>query len=132
MVTKWLSHSHGGKLAPEVAKTVAANMERELASTGKYPTLGAWLINFTEADADAVGVPKESQHKLIEYVSRLITKVSSVTVQRSFRRYLGKRMIEKEKANEEYREHVAREILSTEEKYNEQLEIMVNVNIYKP
>lgn len=128
MVTKWLSHSHGGKLTPELAKTVTTNMERELSSTGKYPTLGAWLINFTEADADAVGVPKESQHKFIEYVKRLVTKVSSVTVQKSFRKYIGKRMIEKEKANEEYREHVAKEILSTEEKYNEQLEIMVDVN----
>lgn len=128
MVSKWLSHSHGGKLSPELAKTVIENMERELAATGKYPTLGAWLINFTEEDADAVGIPKDSQHKFIECVKKLVTRVSSVTVQRAFRRYLGKHMLEKERANEEYRANVAKEILSTEENYNKQLEIMVDVN----
>lgn len=129
MVGKWLSHSHGGKLSPELAESVIANMERELATSGKYPTLGMWLIDFTEEDAGVVGVPEELRHKFIEYVKRLVTKVSAVTVQRAYRRRIGRRMIEKEKANEEYRANVAREILSTEEKYNEQLEIMVNVRI---
>lgn len=126
----WIGHSHGGKQTPEMAETITANMERELTASKKFPTLGSWLLNFTEADMDAVGVPKDSQNKFLEYIQRLASKVSSVTVQRAFRRHLGKRLIEKEKANEDYRANVAKEILSTEEKYNEQLGVMVDVTIH--
>lgn len=123
MVENWASHAHGGKMTPEEAKSFVVRMKKSL--SGMMP--GKWLLTIDQDKAIASGVPKENVEKFMKNVEKLQERAATVTVQRFARVVLGKILIKKEKANVSHRNCVAHEILSTEEKYYEQLSIMINV-----
>lgn len=117
-------HSHGGKLTPAEAKALLSKVPKGSPST----TPGKWLLTLGDAEkAAAAGVPKEKAGKFAKGVEKLREKAATVTVQRLGRVVLGRLMMKKEKANVAHRSCVAHEILSTEEKYYEQLSIMIDV-----
>lgn len=112
-------NSHGGKLSPEEAKGL-------LSKAGAAP--GKWLLTLVDTEkASAAGVPQEKAAKFAKGVGKLRERAATVTVQRLGRVVLGRLLIKKEKANVVHRSCVAHEILSTEEKYYEQLSIMIDV-----
>ena len=127
-VENWASHSHGGKLSADEAKALTAAMKK----THPSITPGKCLLTLTDAGkAAACGVPQGSAEKFAESVGKLTEKAAAVTAQRFGRVILGRLMIKKEKANVAHRSCVAHEILSTEEKYYEQLSIMIDL-FYRP
>lgn len=110
-------------MTPEAAKAFVGMMKKTLSDM--MP--GKWLITMDEARALASGIPKDKVEKFMKCVEKLKDRAATVTAQRFGRVVLGRGIIRKEKANMEHCTCVAHEILSTEEKYYEQLSIMIDV-----